>query len=140
LPKHKNAILGLITSKFPQIEDKAEMKMNVYTAAELAAKGSRESKEEALQRLGVSPQCGFASHADGKSLGHEDMINKLTLVCKLVDESFTKKESLQTARFPVPAKPCSLLGGLCMYLSNSGPRRNSFIFRKPLKFPLGFNR
>jgi hypothetical protein len=88
LPKHKNAILGLITSKFSQIEDKAEMKMNVYTAAELVAKGSGESKEEALQRLGVSPQCGFAG---GKSLGHGDMINKLTLVGKLVDESFTKR-------------------------------------------------
>jgi methionine synthase II (cobalamin-independent) len=78
--------LGLITSKFPQLEDLEEMKKKVFAAADLVAKGSGESKEEALKRLGVSPQCGFASHSEGNALGHEDMIAKLKLVRKLADE------------------------------------------------------
>jgi methionine synthase II (cobalamin-independent) len=86
LPKHKNVILGLITSKFPKLEDMEEMKSKVYAAAELVTKGSGETREEALKRLGVSPQCGFASHADGNVLGREDMIAKLKLVRKLADE------------------------------------------------------
>jgi methionine synthase II (cobalamin-independent) len=86
LPKHKNVILGLITSKFPQMEDEEEMKRRVYAAAELLGKGSRESKEEALKRLGISPQCGFASHSGGNLLVHEDMIRKLKLVRKLAND------------------------------------------------------
>lgn len=86
LPKGKSAILGLITSKFPKLEDLAEMKKRVYQAAELVAEGSGETKEEALNRLGVSPQCGFASHSDGNAVKREDMINKLTLVRKLANE------------------------------------------------------
>ncbi|KAK5689457.1 hypothetical protein LTR17_026253 [Elasticomyces elasticus] len=80
LPKNKNVILGVITSKFPKLEDKEEMKERIYKAAEFVAAGSGESKEEALQRLGVSPQCGFASHEDGNLLEYEDMVQKLKLV------------------------------------------------------------
>jgi methionine synthase II (cobalamin-independent) len=86
LPKHKNIILGLITSKFPQLEDLGEMKSKVFAAADLVAKGSGGTREEALRRLGVSPQCGFASHSGGNALGHEDIIAKLKLVRKLADE------------------------------------------------------
>ncbi|KAK5713435.1 hypothetical protein LTR15_011135 [Elasticomyces elasticus] len=80
LPKNKNVILGVITSKFPKLEDKEEMKERIYKAAEFVAAGSGESKDEALHRLGVSPQCGFASHEDGNLLEYEDMVNKLRLV------------------------------------------------------------
>lgn len=34
LPAHKNVILGLITSKFPQLEDMEEMKGKVFAAAD----------------------------------------------------------------------------------------------------------
>jgi len=86
LPKNKNVILGVITSKFPELEDKEEMKERIFKAAEFVASGSGESKEEALQRLGVSPQCGFASHEDGNLLGYEDMVKKLKLVRQIADE------------------------------------------------------
>jgi methionine synthase II (cobalamin-independent) len=86
LPRGKNVILGLITSKFPKMEDREELKKRVYQAAELIAQGTGESKEEALNRLGVSPQCGFASHSDGNAVVKEDMVNKLTLVRKLADD------------------------------------------------------
>ena len=76
LPKDKNVILGLITSKFPKLEDPEEMKRKVYLAAELISEGTGETKEEALNRLGVSPQCGFVSHSDGNNMERKDMIRK----------------------------------------------------------------
>ena len=85
LPKNKNVILGVITSKFPELESIDYMKKRVYEAAKFVAEGSNESEKEALQRLGVSPQCGFASHSSGNAVKHDDMVNKLALVRKLAD-------------------------------------------------------
>jgi methionine synthase II (cobalamin-independent) len=39
-----------------------------------------------LERLSVSPQCGFASHAEGNSLGYEDMKKKLQLVREIAND------------------------------------------------------
>jgi methionine synthase II (cobalamin-independent) len=86
LPKNKNVVLGVITSKFPQLEDKEEMKQRIYKAAEFVAAGSGGSKEDALKQLGVSPQCGFASHEDGNLLSYDDMVKKLKLVRQIADE------------------------------------------------------
>jgi methionine synthase II (cobalamin-independent) len=86
VPKSKNVVLGLVTSKFPELEDLQEMRGKVERAAELMAEGAGEGKEEALGRLGVSPQCGFASHSDGNNMGRGDMVEKLRLVRKLADE------------------------------------------------------
>ena len=86
LPKNKNVILGVVTSKFPKLEDKEEMKQRIYKAAEFVAAGTGESRESALQRLGVSPQCGFASHEDGNLLEYDDMVKKLCLVRQIADE------------------------------------------------------
>lgn len=85
LPKNKNVIVGVITSKFPKLEDLSEMKARVLQAAEFVADGSGQSKEEALKRMGVSPQCGFASHSSGNAVVHDDMIAKLKLVRQLAD-------------------------------------------------------
>ena len=81
-------ILGIITSKFPKLEDKEEMKQRIQKAAEYVASNSGESKEDALQRLGVSPQCGFASHEDGNLLSYDDMVKKLKLVREIADETW----------------------------------------------------
>ena len=78
-------ILGVITSKFPELEDLQEMKKRVYDAADFIAEGNNQSREEALQRLGVSPQCGFASHSAGNAVTKKDMVNKLSLVRELAD-------------------------------------------------------
>ncbi|CAD6443177.1 92261658-2041-4dfa-929b-3fb723fe9b48 [Sclerotinia trifoliorum] len=86
LPHHKNVILGVITSKFPELEDKEEMKARVMEAADIVAKGAGQTRDEALRRLGVSPQCGFASHEEGNLVGWEDMKNKLLLVRSIADE------------------------------------------------------
>lgn len=85
LPVNKNVILGVITSKFPELEDRKEMQARVMQAARFMAQGAGESEEAALKRCGVSPQCGFASHSSGNKVVREDMINKLKLVRELAD-------------------------------------------------------
>jgi methionine synthase II (cobalamin-independent) len=86
LPAHKNVILGVITSKFPELEDKEAMKKRLYAAADIIAKGSGQTQKEALERMGVSPQCGFASHEEGNLLGWEDMKKKLALVRSIAND------------------------------------------------------
>ena len=86
LPKDKNVVLGVVTSKFPELEKKEDMIARVHLAADYVAEGSGCSREEALERLSVSPQCGFASHAEGNSLGYEDMRKKLQLVRAIADD------------------------------------------------------
>ncbi|KAL7270909.1 hypothetical protein RUND412_006372 [Rhizina undulata] len=86
LPRNKSVVLGVITSKFPELENLEALKKRINEAAEIMALGNAESKEEALSRICVSPQCGFASHEEGNSLGDEDMKKKLELVVKLANE------------------------------------------------------
>ena len=85
LPKSKNVILGVVTSKFPEMEDMEEMKKKVYQAAEMVAEGNGETRDEALKRMGVSPQCGFASHSEGNAVKREDMVSKLEFVRALAE-------------------------------------------------------
>ncbi|KAF2718531.1 UROD/MetE-like protein [Polychaeton citri CBS 116435] len=86
LPADKIVVLGVVTSKFPELEDKEEMIERVMKAADIVAKGRGVSREEALKQLSISPQCGFASHAEGNALGYEDMRRKLMLVRSIADD------------------------------------------------------
>jgi len=79
LPKNKVAILGLVSTKVPELEHIKVLKARVYEAAESMANGER-TREEALNQLAISPQCGFASHSEGNPVSYEDMKNKLKLV------------------------------------------------------------
>lgn len=85
LPSHKNVVLGVITSKFPEIENIDDLKARVFQAADTIASGTGQNRDEALKRISVSPQCGFASHHLGNSVTHDDMVAKLTLVRDLAD-------------------------------------------------------
>ena len=86
LPKDKNVVVGIISTKVPQLEDKEEMKQRVYRAAEFIAEGSGQTREEALKRVCVSPQCGFSTHESGYPLGVEEQAAKLRLVREIADE------------------------------------------------------
>ena len=86
LPKNKNVILGVIASKFPKLEDVGEMEARVREAAKFMCKETGETEKEALNRVGVSPQCGFASHSSGNAIKRPDMIQKLELVRALADK------------------------------------------------------
>ncbi|GAA6038283.1 hypothetical protein JCM8097_003921 [Rhodosporidiobolus ruineniae] len=79
LPADKVVVLGLVTSKFPALEDKEELVKRINEAADFVAKGNNQTREEALKRLAISPQCGFASHAEGNPVDFDDVIAKLGL-------------------------------------------------------------
>lgn len=82
LPVGKNVVLGLVSTKSPHMEDFDSMVRSVYEAADVIAAGQKRSREEALDCLGVSPQCGFSSASYGKGTGMnmEIMWQKLQLV------------------------------------------------------------
>lgn len=87
LPKNKSVVLGLVTSKSGALEDKEELKQKVNDAAKVIADGEeKRSFEEALNQICISPQCGFASHAEGNPVTDEDVWNKLSLVVQTAKE------------------------------------------------------
>lgn len=42
-------------------------------------------------RLGISPQCGFASHSEGNRVSEEDVKKKLTLVADIAKDIWGEK-------------------------------------------------
>ena len=68
------------------LEDKEETKRRIYKAADFVAEGSGQTREEALKRIGISPQCGFSTHETGYPLSMEDQSKKLALVREIADE------------------------------------------------------
>lgn len=72
----KVAVLGLITSKFPDLEDKEQ----------LIARLKEASRYLPLEQLWLSTQCGFASTEEGNILTEEDQWKKLALVKEIIDE------------------------------------------------------
>jgi 5-methyltetrahydropteroyltriglutamate--homocysteine methyltransferase len=69
VPGNKGVVLGLITSKTPSLESMDQLRRRVDEAA----------KHISLQRLAISPQCGFASTAAGNPLSEADQWAKLRL-------------------------------------------------------------
>jgi methionine synthase II (cobalamin-independent) len=67
LPKNKTVVLGLISSKIPDLEDAKQISGRVDEAAKIL--GDPEKK-----RICLSPQCGFASHIEGNNV-HPSLVN-----------------------------------------------------------------
>jgi len=81
LPKNKNVVLGVVSTKVADLEDAADMRRKVLEAADIIAKGQGRTREEAMENIGISPQCGFASTGVGAEAMTEDkMFAKLRLV------------------------------------------------------------
>lgn len=76
MPKDKVVVLGLISSKTPQLESADDLRRRIEDAARFVP----------LERLCLSPQCGFASTAPGNPLTPEDQRRKLELVVKVADD------------------------------------------------------
>lgn len=72
----KKVVLGLITTKKPELEDKETVKARIEQAA----------KYIPLDRLCLSPQCGFASCEIGNKLTEEQQWAKLALVKEIAEE------------------------------------------------------
>ncbi|KAJ5094864.1 hypothetical protein N7456_010725 [Penicillium angulare] len=85
LPADKHVVLGVVSTKSSQLEDLAELKERVMHAARFISKGNHITLEESLQRIGVSPQCGFASHSRENRLTKHVMLEKLALVKQLAE-------------------------------------------------------
>lgn len=72
----KKVVLGLITTKSPKLEDKEDVIKRIHEAA----------KYVPLDRLYLSPQCGFASCEIGNKLTEEEQWKKLALVKEIAEE------------------------------------------------------
>ena len=72
----KKVVLGLITTKSPVLEDKQTVINRIHEAA----------KYIPLDRLYLSPQCGFASCEIGNKLTEEEQWTKLALVKEIAEE------------------------------------------------------
>lgn len=87
LPKNKVAVLGLMTTKSPELETAAELKARVEEAAEIMTQGfPKRSKAEALNQLCISTQCGFASVWQGNPITEEDQTRKLKLLVDVASQ------------------------------------------------------
>lgn len=92
LPNHKNVVLGVVTTKDPELEDKEAIKAKVVEAAQIIAKGQGRSEKDAMENIGISPQCGFASVAVGaEGMTEERMFAKLKLVQEAARELWTDR-------------------------------------------------
>ena len=76
LPKGKTVVLGLVTTKFGQLESKDTLKRRIDEAA----------KHAPMEQLALSPQCGFSSTVHGNNIAVEDQRNKLRLVIETAQE------------------------------------------------------
>ena len=72
----KKVVLGLVTTKSPVLEDKEAVIARIHEAA----------KYVPLDRLYLSPQCGFASCEIGNKLTEEEQWAKLALVKEIAEE------------------------------------------------------
>ncbi|KAL7820697.1 UROD/MetE-like protein [Trichoderma gracile] len=87
LPKGKNVVLGVVTTKEPALEDPQEIKRRVLEAAKIIADGQQRSVDEVMENIGISPQCGFASVAVGaEGMTEDKMFAKLRLVRDVAKE------------------------------------------------------
>jgi len=76
VPKDKSVVLGLVSTKTMALEDKDALKARIADAARLVD----------LDRLAISPQCGFASTDIGNPITPEVQEAKLRLVVDLARE------------------------------------------------------
>ena len=76
VPQDRTVVLGLVSSKKPTLESKDELKQRIEQA----------SKFIPLERLALSPQCGFASTIEGNLVSVADEAAKLRLVSETAEE------------------------------------------------------
>jgi 5-methyltetrahydropteroyltriglutamate--homocysteine methyltransferase len=70
VPKGKTVVLGLVTTKRPQLESQDELLRRIEDAA----------RHVPIEYLALSPQCGFATQAAGNPLSFDDQRRKLELI------------------------------------------------------------
>ena len=76
VPKGKQVVLGLVTTKRGELESKDALKRRIDEASQYVD----------LDQLCLSPQCGFASTKDGNSLTFDEEVAKLRLIAETAAE------------------------------------------------------
>lgn len=76
LPEGKVALLGIVSTKTPELEDADFIKRRIDEAAQHAP----------LERLGLTTQCGFASSVKGNPLGEADEEAKLARIVEVAHD------------------------------------------------------
>jgi 5-methyltetrahydropteroyltriglutamate--homocysteine methyltransferase len=76
VPAGKTVVLGLVSTKVPQLENQDDLIARIREAAAVVP----------LEDLAVSPQCGFASTMEGNLLSEDDQWAKLRLVVETARE------------------------------------------------------
>ncbi|MGB8772731.1 MAG: cobalamin-independent methionine synthase II family protein [Terriglobales bacterium] len=84
VPEDRTVVLGLVSSKKPALESKDELKKRIEAASAFVA----------LERLALSPQCGFASTVEGNAVMVADQEAKLRLVAETAQEVWGKSVPL----------------------------------------------
>ena len=76
LPKQKKMVLGLVTTKRPDLESPEELLRRIESASRFAP----------VEQLCLSPQCGFSSNYLGNPVTVDDQRRKLELVVRVADQ------------------------------------------------------
>jgi len=76
VPDDVAVVLGLVSSKSPQLEDEGELRRRIDEASAFVP----------LERLAISPQCGFASTAGGNPVTEDDERRKLALIVQVAEK------------------------------------------------------
>jgi 5-methyltetrahydropteroyltriglutamate--homocysteine methyltransferase len=76
LPKGKQVVLGIVTTKTGKLESKDDLKRRIDEAAKFAP----------LDQLCISGQCGFASTEEGNVLTEDEQWAKLARIVEVARE------------------------------------------------------
>ena len=76
VPPGKMVVLGLVTTKRGELETRDEIRRRIEQASRFVD----------LDQICLSPQCGFASTAEGNDLTYEEQVAKLRLVVEVAQE------------------------------------------------------
>ena len=80
VPKDRQIVLGLVTTKTGRLESKDDIKRRIDEA----------TKYIPLDQLCLSPQCGFASTEEGNTLAEDEQWAKLRMIVELAEEVWGK--------------------------------------------------
>ena len=76
VPKGKRVVLGLVTTKRGELENKDQLKRRIEDAARFVD----------IDQLCLSPQCGFSSTKEGNDLSRQQQWDKLRLIVETAQE------------------------------------------------------
>jgi 5-methyltetrahydropteroyltriglutamate--homocysteine methyltransferase len=76
VPEGKQVVLGLVTTKRGELEQKDELKRRIEEATQYVP----------LDQLCLSPQCGFSSTVEGNALSYDQEVAKLRLIVEVAEE------------------------------------------------------